>query len=227
MYKRKMNAAVGSSLVALTLVLSGCGGGSGDSGDTVIPDTTGTDQGSTSVPNNTGDQNTTDQPDSNVSLVATENQIDVSSASLVSSASKMEGGITLRSAADFNFPEVIDNNGSLSMTIPNGPAPSFPARRDISSGGGQTIQFGDPVSLKYDMFSWSTGELVESSSEFEEAHIVKAGVSKSFPVPEALTQALLGRSLGDTLQIVFPVGTEDLPDYLDNTDAYILLVELM
>lgn len=220
MYIRKMNVALGSSLVALTLVLAGCGGGSGDSSSAAV--VTEVDQGNASEPN------TTDQPgNTNVSLVATENIIDVSSASLVSSATKMEGGITARSAADFNFPEVVNTNGSITMTIPNGPAPSYPARREISSGGGQTIQFGDPVSLKYDMFSWSTGELVESSSQFEEAHVVKAGMSESFPVPEILSQSLLGRSLGDTLQIVFPVGTEDLPSNLDTNDAYILLVELL
>lgn len=219
MYIRKKKVALGASLVALTLALAGCGGGGGDSSSAaVVTDVTEIDQGNASEPNTT---------DTNVSLVATENAIDVSSASLVSSATKMEGGITTRSAADFNFPEVVNTNGSITMTIPNGPAPSFPARRDISSGGGQTIQFGDPVSLKYDMFSWSTGELVESSSQFEEAHVVKAGMSESFPVPEILSQALLGRSLGDTLQIVFPVGTEDLPSNLDNTDAFILLVELL
>ena len=218
MYRRKMNLALGASLVALTVVLAGCGGGSGDSATAVVTDSgeTDTEQPSANVPDNT-----------NTALVATENTIDVSGASLVSSASKMEGGITARSAADFDFPEIVDSNGSLSMTIPNGPSPEFPARRDISSGGGSTILFGDPVSLQYDMFSWSTGELVESSSEFEEAHVVKAGMSESFPVPEFLSQALLGRSLGDTLQIVFPVGTEDLPSNLDTSDAYVLLVKLL
>jgi hypothetical protein len=148
MYIRKKKVALGASLVALTLALAGCGGGGGDSSSAaVVTDVTEIDQSNASEPNTT---------DANVSLVATENAIDVSSASLVSSATKMEGGITTRSAADFNFPEVVNTNGSITMTIPNGPAPSFPARRDISSGGGQTIQFGDPVSLKYDMFSWST-----------------------------------------------------------------------
>ena len=46
-------------------------------------------------------------------------------------------------------------------------------------------------------------------------------------MPEYLAKSLLGRSLGDTLQVVLPVGTEDLPDYLDPEDAYVLLVELL
>jgi len=157
----------------------------------------------------------------------TENQIDVSKASLVNSASKLSGGSNQRSSGDFSFPEVVSDNGNLSMTIPNGDAPSFPARRKISSGSGQVIQFGDPVSLKYDMFSWTTGELIESSSEFDVAHIVKSGVSDGVPVPDYLAKSLLGRSLGDTIQVVLPAGSEDIPDYLDSTDAYVLLVELL
>lgn len=165
--------------------------------------------------------------DSNTAAPITETQIDVSQASLVTSASKFSGGSNLRSSRDFRFPEVVSQNGSFSMSIPNGMTPKFPARRKVASGNGQVIQFSDPVSLKYDMFSWSTGELVDSSAQYDEAHIVKSGVTDGVAVPDYLAKSLLGRSLGDTIQVILPAGTEDLPDYLDSTDAYVMLVELL
>lgn len=164
--------------------------------------------------------------DSGNAVPISEAQIDVSQASLVNSASKQSGGSNVRSGGDFSFPEITSENGGFSMSIPSGLAPKFPARRTIASGNGQIIKFGDPVSLKYDMFSWTTGELVESSSQFNEAHIVKSGVSDGVPVPDYVAKSLLGRSLGDTIQIVLPAETEDLPTYLDSSDAYVLLVEL-
>lgn len=152
--------------------------------------------------------------------------IDVTQAALVTSANKVTGGNATRSGKDFSFPDVNNQNGSLNMTIPADPAPLFPARRTVISGGGQKIGFGQPVILKYDMFSWSDGALVESSDQFVEAHTVTAGVTEDFPIPEYLASSLLGRSLGDVIQVVLPKGTEDLPHYLDANDAHVLLVQL-
>lgn len=197
LHKRK-SVSLSAGLVVLSVLVTSCGGGSG--GTTISPDET-------------------------VAMV--ENTIDVSDASIVSAASKISGGTFRRSGSDFSFPEISSLNGSLSMTIPAGPLPAFPARRTVSAGTGQVIEFGDPVTLKYDMFAWSDGELVESSSLFEEAHVVQGGVSDDFPIPEYLAKSLLGRSIGDTIQVVLPVGTEDLPAYLDPEDAYVLLVELL
>ena len=185
-------------LIVLAGLLAGCGGGS--SGDSAK---------------------------SGESQARVENPINVADASIVGSAAKVSGGITRKSGRDFVFPEIVSQDGSVSMTIPAGPLPAFPARRTVIQGAGQTVEFGDPVTLKYDMFAWSDGELVESSSLFDEAHIVRGGVSDDFPIPDYLAKSLLGRSLGDTIQVVLPVGTEDLPDYLDKNDAYVLLVELL
>lgn len=193
MKKYNQSTILKAGFVALTVLLTACGGSSGDGG----------------------------------SAPATETQIDLADASIISSASKFSGGSNLRSGGDFSFPEIVNQNGTMTMTIPNGKAPLFPARRTIANGNGPVVQFGDPVSLKYDMFSWNTGELVESSAQYEEAHVVKGGVSDSFPIPDYLAKSLLGRSLGDTIQVVLPVGTKDLPDYLDNTDAYVLVVEML
>lgn len=197
LYERK-SMTIKAGLAVLTVLLSACGGdGSGGSG--------GGDDTSASGPN----------------------VIDVSEASIVSEASKLNTGTVIKTGNDFSFPEVNTVNGAYSITIPAGPLPLFPARRAIAEGDGAVVGFGDPVILKYDMFAWSTGELVESSSQFEEAHTVQGGVSDRFPIPEYLAKSLLGRSIGDTIQVVLPVGTEDLPGYLDPNDAYVLLVELL
>lgn len=202
LYKKK-SITINAGLIAMATLLSACGGG-------------------TSVSDSSGQ--TSQQPEASNPNT---NAVDVSDASIVSEAAKVYGGTVRKSGNDFSFPETSSGNGSISMTIPAGPLPVFPARRTITDGDGAVIGFGDPVILKYDMFAWSTGELVESSSQFEEAHTVQGGVSDKFPIPEYLAKSLLGRSIGDTLQIVLPVGTEDLPAYLDPTDAYVLLVELL
>lgn len=211
MQYRNKSTILGTSLLAVAILISGCGsGGSGGSVASAEASGTGT-PGAGSV----------------ATTPEVQSPIDVSQATLVTAATKVSGGIISRSATDFSFPEVNNQGGGLSMTIPNGPPPAFPARRTVSTGNGQKIGFGDTVILKYDMFSWASGLLVESSSQFEEAHTVQGGVSDDFPIPEYVAKSLLGRSLGDTVQIVLPVGTEDLPDYLDPADAYVLLVEML
>lgn len=195
----------GVSAGVLTTLLVGCGGGS--SGGVVV-------DGSTSQ------APVTDTTTANSS-------IDVSNASLVTEATKVSGNASARTGRGFSFPSVSVQDGSMTMVIPNGELPKFAARRTVVSGSGQTIEFGDAVTLKYDMFAWSDGELVESSSLFEEAHTVQGGISDDFPIPEYLAKSLLGRRLGDTIQVVLPVGTPDLPVYLDSNDAYVLMVELL
>jgi len=160
-------------------------------------------------------------------LTEAANLIDVSEASIVSSASKVTGGTTTRSGNDFSFPVISDDGINLSMAIPNDPLPRFAARRTARAGSGNPVGFGDAVILKYDMFSWTTGDLVESSSQFDTALTVNSGVSQNVPIPEFLSQSLAGRSLGDVVQIILPAGAEDLPDYFDSNDAYVVLVELM
>lgn len=152
--------------------------------------------------------------------------VDVTGASIVTSATKTFGG-TEQSDGGFKFPEITTMNGEVHMAIPAGSTPKFAARRTVEAGNGQTVSFGDPVILKYDMFKWSTGELVESSSEFDESHTILAGNPDNFPIPSYLAESFLGRKNGDKVQIVLPAGTDDLPLYLDQTDAYIVLVEVL
>lgn len=211
MIKLTRSAKASIGVVALSVLLASCGG---SGGGVVI----GTDSQSSTSGTETG---------SGPGSTQGSNSIDLSDASLVTEASKVSGSTLARTGRGFSFPSVNVQNGAMSMVIPNGELPKFPARRTIVSGTGQTIEFGDAVTLKYDMFAWSDGTLVESSSLFEEAHTVQGGISDDFPIPEYLAKSLLGRKLGDTIQVVLPVGTADLPPYLDANDAYILMVELL
>ncbi len=142
-----------------------------------------------------------------------------------SGGSSGNNGTNVLASNDFAFPSVSETNGSVEISSPEGPAPTFSARRTLESGSGNTIEFSDPVVLKYEMFSWSTGEKIESTDDFDEPMTVRAGVTEG--VPEYLSHSLLGRKVGDKMQIVFEAGMEDLPEYLDDSDAYILIVELI
>ena len=148
-----------------------------------------------------------------------------SSGSSDSSANEFPQGNTTLVASDFSFPAIAEANGVVDVTVPDGALPTFSARRTLSAGTGSTVGFGDPVVVKYSMYSWSTGELVESTDSFDDPITVRAGVTEGFP--QFLSQSLLGRNIGDRLQLVFATGMEDLPEYLDNSDAFILVVDLI
>lgn len=126
---------------------------------------------------------------------------------------------------DFAFPAVSETNGSFEITNPLGDVPTFSARRTLEAGSGSTIEFGDPVVLRYKMFRWSTGEIVESTDDFDEPVTIRAGITEG--VPEHLSHSLLGRKIGEKMQIIFEEGMEDLPGYLDSDDAYVLVIELI
>ena len=126
--------------------------------------------------------------------------------------------------SDFSFPPVTDTNGSISVA-PAGPVPVFSARRTLAAGAGETIEFGDPVVLRYSMYAWSTGVLVESSDDFDDAITIRAGITGNSP--EYLSNSLLGRRIGDRLQVVLKAGTDDLPGGFDANDAYIVVADLL
>ncbi len=126
---------------------------------------------------------------------------------------------------DFEFPPVTNANGSINVEAPQGSLPTFSARRTLATGTGSPIGFGDPVVLRYSMYSWSSGELVETTDSFDEPVTVQAGVAEG--VPDFLSKSLLGRNVGDQLQLVYEAGMTDLPSYLDNADAYVVVVELI
>ena len=128
-------------------------------------------------------------------------------------------------ANDFSFPAVTEANGTVNVETPTGPLPTFSARRTLSKGTGSPIGFGDPVVLRYSMYSWTSGQLVENTDSFDEHITIEAGVTEG--VPDYLTKSVLGRNLGDKIQVVFEPEMEDLPSYLDSSDAYILVIDLI
>lgn len=128
-------------------------------------------------------------------------------------------------ANDFSFPAVTETNGTVNVEVPTGPLPTFSARRTLSKGSGSAIGFGDPVVVRYSMYSWSSGQLVETTDSLDEPVTIQAGVTEG--VPDYLSKSLLGRNVGDKIQLVFKSELEDLPSYLDNSDAYILVIELI
>lgn len=128
-------------------------------------------------------------------------------------------------ANEFELPNLVVQNGETQLGERIGVKPTFPARRVLAEGTGNTIEFGDPVVLRYSMYSWTSGELVESTDSFDEPLTIRAGVSEG--VPQFLSDSLLGRKVGDTIQVVFETGMDDLPSYLDASDAYVVVVDLI
>lgn len=129
--------------------------------------------------------------------------------------------------SSFAFPAVdmAAGDGVGTVSTPEGALPVFSARRSLSAGTGDVVAFGDPVQLRYNMYSWTSGELVESSDSFDDAIIINAGVTEG--VPAFLSSSVLGRNKGETVQIVYKAGLEDLPAYLDNEDAYVMVLQVL
>lgn len=127
----------------------------------------------------------------------------------------------------FAFPDVqlVDGDSVGTVTVPGGDLPVFSARRTLSAGTGDVVAFGDPVQLKYSMYSWTSGALVESTNDFDEAIIINAGVTEG--VPAFLSSTVLGRNKGETVQIVYEAGMDDLPAYLDQEDAYVMVLQVL
>jgi len=180
----------------------------------------GCDSGGSGGTPSTGQGNGSDEVNQPITLTP----IDVSAAALVTGASK-SGTSGSDTKTEFDFPSISTANGGMEMTIPNGSLPEFPARRTLTAGTGQSVEFGDAVVIKYDMFSWTSGQLTESSTQLEGPFAVRAGVSDN--IPEYLAKSLLGRRLGEKMQVVFPAGMDDLPEYLDQSDAYVLVMEIL
>ena len=67
--------------------------------------------------------------------------------------------------------------------------------------------------------------MVESTDNFDEALAISAGAAQG--VPEYLSNSVLGRKVGDRLQVIFNAEMEDLPEYLDSNDAYVLVLDII
>lgn len=136
---------------------------------------------------------------------------------------------TTSSDDDYRFPEVVDaGNNEWAMIISDDPIPSRSARRQLHVGDGVLAKAGDTIHFRYDMFSWATGELVETTQNLEtqSLSLTLGNLVNSAQVPKALHNALFNRTAGSRIQVIFKQSMEDLPDYLDPNDGYVLIVEI-
>lgn len=130
---------------------------------------------------------------------------------------------------DFSFPDLLNKgDGSWVMVIKDEPIPNKPSRRELVTGEGEVAELGDTVAIRYDMFSWSTGELVDSTrnSDAQSLDVVIGDLVSGNMVPAELNNALLNRTQGTRLQVIFPQLMPDLPQQYNAFDAYILIVDI-
>lgn len=134
------------------------------------------------------------------------------------------------STNDFSFPDLVSNpsTGEDVLVISNELLPEQASQRELTKGTGAAARMGDIVTIRYDMFSWSTGELVDSSHRLEEQSlkVTLGDLVSGNPVPMELNNALLNRTEGTRLQVVFPRLMPDLPDTFNRYDAYVLMVDI-
>lgn len=176
-----------------------------------------------------GKQNqSSDATDENQNLTVT--VINVDQATLVASVKKLGSTNAATESSPvtevYDFPETSGQKGSYEMTIPAGDLPGFSTRRTIEEGAGAAVGYGDTIGIKYDMFSWATGELVETTSQQLNGN-TQLELTENGAVPSFLKDSIVGRNVGDVVQVVFEKNLTDLPDYMNNNDAYILIVELV
>lgn len=148
---------------------------------------------------------------------------------------------------DYALPTVIrQDDGSMALMINDAPLPSMSSRQELEPGeGGRITRIGDRVQFRFDMFSWSTGELVASTHQMalrgdvstapvtpnpegtDSALVITLGDRvDGTQVPLVLHNALLNRREKAKLQVVFERRMNDLPSLYDSNDAYVLIVDI-
>lgn len=103
--------------------------------------------------------------------------------------------------------------------------PATSSSETVKRGPGTAVVVGDLVDINYEMVSWTTGEVVESTrNDFGGPLTVLLGAGD---VPMTLEAAILGTSVRSRLMVVFEPNLIDLPTYLDPNDAYLLAVDIV
>lgn len=146
-------------------------------------------------------------------------------AGVVKNGPTMEATENAPSGDDYSFPAVIESeNGSLTMVIGDEQLPNHSDRRQLRQGDGPEVALGDKVRIHYDMFSWATGKLIESTRSLEEQTLEI--IIGDHEVPNVLQNALLNRTVGSRMQVVFEKSLTDLPQYMNQHDGYVLVVDI-
>lgn len=112
----------------------------------------------------------------------------------------------------------------LEVTVPD-EEPEVAGFTVVEVGSGPTVRDGDRILAAWEMASASTGEIVESTaSDLGGPVEIEVGAGM---VPAVLDGAFTGQTVGTRLEVLFPAGMADLPGYLDSSEAYALVVEIV
>lgn len=93
----------------------------------------------------------------------------------------------------------------------------------LQQGTGRELTEGSGVSLDYELYSWSSSELVEDSAVFDQG-VLQANLDPSAGLPDSVVAALVGQKAGVEVLAVLAAGSSEIPDYLDSDDGYYLRV---
>ena len=139
-----------------------------------------------------------------------------------------EATLSTPTGDDYDFPEVVETDAGIVLSIPDAPVPSRSSRRLLKEGNGAYVSIGSTVNLTYDMFSWSTGKLVDSSRFASGEPFIYTLGSRQNPmeIPNALQKAISGRTSGSRVQIILEQGEEGLSSYFNPNDGYVLIVDI-
>ncbi len=136
-------------------------------------------------------------------------------------ASPVKGGGSTEAAGSPD--SVVLPSPELSVALP-ADEPLEASSEVAETGTGPPVGVGDAIYLAWEMMSFGTGEIVESTEAFGGPVQIVVGAKS---VPAALEEALIGQTVGTRLHVEFPAGMADLPPYLDDTVAYVLTVQIV
>lgn len=130
---------------------------------------------------------------------------------------------------DYRFPAVVESDtGDWVMVIGDEPVPSRSSRRELLHGDGAVAEVGDTIRYRFDVFSWATGELVDSSRDLpdQSAQLTLGKLVGPNKVPTVLHNALLNRTAGSRIQVVLAQSLADLPEHLNGNDGFVVVVDI-
>ncbi len=93
----------------------------------------------------------------------------------------------------------------------------------LREGGGRELTAGAGVALDYQLYSWSTGELVEDSSVLE-GGVLNATLDPSSGLPTSVVEVIVGQRADVEVLAGLAAASPEIPEYLDQTDGYYLRV---
>lgn len=93
----------------------------------------------------------------------------------------------------------------------------------LREGSGRELTAGTGVALDYELYSWSTGELVEDSSVLD-GGVLDATLDPTSGLPASVVEAIIGQQAEVEIVAVLAAASPEIPEYLDQADGYYLRV---